>query len=525
MEQPHVTRLDIGDPETRIRLVAQGKNLWKVRMLFPHHRATEIPEQLRQIKSELALSFGVADRRLEYLQLLSKKHTKNGILVEMQIRRQALPTGDVRLRFLPMEAPDGTRYSDMQVLVDLFPLDDYEHVLTFEAVEAKLRSEGIDTGLVNWKRLRALIQDCVERQTPLLDQVIAEGEIPDVGNRSRLYYRWFPQSDTAHNTAWMGLRAVEAGEDFLEHQLPVSGLKSGRSVLGRELSPRKGLATRLEAGQYVSVGHSERKFVAREAGVVFYKRTFADKRTKDSPCETPTVLFAEIRRIRSVDPDDAVKQKWDEDLWVNGSLEPESQLFVAGDCVIFGDVPDGCQLQIGRSLRVYGDVGEAVIGTGHHLCVHGKMMNSVCEVGLTAQLVGAATDCAIYAREILADNLVGGAAEAYTQIPSTHEAVFFNREKFLAEQREAGEDALATLHWQFARLYEIFGAEIVQQVNEDSVQMHLLRWIRKQKSLGVGGYTHPQIQEFRTLLEILPGLRREISAIASELRSTNKESE
>lgn len=521
MEQLHATHLEIGDPETRIRLVAQGKNLWKVRMLFPKHRATEIPEQLRQIKTELALSFGIAERRLEYLQLLSKKHVKNGILVELQIRREAVPSGAVRVRFLPMEAPDGTQYSDMQALVDLFPLDDYERELTFETVEAKLRSEGIDSGVVNWKTLRHLVQECVDRQASLYDQVIAEGELPDVGNSSRLYYSWFPQSDAARATAWLGLRPVEKGEDFLEHQLPVSGLKSGRNVLGRELSPRKGNATRLEAGRSVSIGGSERKFVARESGVIFFRRTFSDKRTKDSPCETPTVLHAEIRRIRSENPDAAVMQKWDEDLWVNGSLEADSQLLVSGDCIVYGDIPNGCQVQVGKSLRVYGDVGEAVIGTGHHLCVHGKMTNSVCEVGLTAQLVGTATDCAIYAREILADSLVGGAAEAYTQITATHEAVFFNREKFLAEQREAGEDALATLRRQFARLYEIFGAEIVQQVHEESVQMHLLRWIRKQKSLGNGGYTHPQVQEFRTLLEILPGLRREISAVAAELRESN----
>ncbi|MBK6766041.1 MAG: DUF342 domain-containing protein [bacterium] len=492
-------------------------------MLFPRHRALEIPEQLRQIKAELAHSFGVADHRLEYLQLIAKKHTRQGILVEMQIRRQAAQSGAVRVRFLPLEAHDGTSYSDMRVAIDVFPLDDYEQPVTFETVEAKLRSEGVDATLVQWAELRRVIDECTQQQMPLFDRVIASGIVPDVGQRSQLAYKWFPQGDPEHVSAWMGLREVEQGEDFLEHHLPVSGLKSGRNVFGRELSPRKGLAARLEAGDGVSAGAAERKFVASRSGVVFYWRTFADKRQKDSPCVVPAIVQAEVRRVRRVSAEDAVKQKWEEDLWVEGNLPPDTVLQVSGNCIVFGDVLDGCQLEIGQSLRVFGNVGAAAIGTAHHMCVHGRVNNAVCEVGLAAQIIGTTTNSSIYAREILADKLVGGVAEAYAQGSGAQQDVVINREKLLSEQREAGENALAVLKRQLNRLYDIFGAETVQQVSDDTVQMHLLRWLRKQKSLGVGGYTHPQVQEYRVLLEILPGIRRELTSIATELRATPRE--
>lgn len=518
MDPRQVTQLEIGDPETRVRLVAQGKNLWKVRMLFPRARAHEIPEQLRQIKADLARSFGVAEHRLQYYEMISKRRMRHGILVEIQIRRQEAPAGAMRIRFLPKTAQDGTVFSDMRVVVDLFPVDEYDCPLTIETVDAKLRSEGVDVNLVRWRLVRELVDDCVERQSPMFEQVIAEGELPDIGMSSRTFYHWFPQSDPAHTTAWLGLRKVEQGEGFLEHQPATTGLHSGRNIFGKELSPRRGTNTRLVRGPGVSSEQTERKMVATKAGVLFFRRSYADKRQKDSPCAVPHVLTAEVMRIRELKAVEAPMQKWDEPVWILGTLPKGSVLTVAADCVLQGDISSGCQIQVSGDLRVTGHVADATIGTGGHFCVHGDLRGAICEVGLTAQFIGRAVDCTVYAREILADKIEGGIAEAYHQFSNKHEVVAFNREKFLAEHRRAGEEALTTLQRQMTRLYEIFGPEIVQQVTDDTIQMNLLRWLKRQKALGIGTYSHAHVQEFRTLLEVLPGLRRELASIAAGLR-------
>jgi len=148
------------------------------------------------------------------------------------------------------------------------------------------------------------------------------------------------------------------------------------------------------------------------------------------------------------------------------------------------------------------------------------MIKSMCEVGLTAQLIGEVSDCTIFAREIIADNIIGGVAEAYANVSSNNEFVQLNKEKLLAEQRAAGEDALLTLRKQIMRLSEIFGHEMLQQVTPDTVQIHLLRWLRYQKTIGAASYTHPQVQELRTLLELIPTLRAQMASIAGELRDT-----
>jgi len=516
-------KLRIGDPETKVRLVAQGRNMWRVRMLFPNHRSDEIPEQLRQIKQELAQSFGVADHRLEYIGLISKKRTHGGFLVEMQIRRQDAPTGAIRLRFEPERAPDGTEFTDMKAVVDLFPLDEFEQALTFEGVEQKLKGEGVEMGLVDWHMVRDLVDSCVDRQVPILDQVIAKGVVPDVGIASRTYYRWFPQSDSAAVTAWLGLRAVDSGEELVEISVPVSGMKAGRNVLGRELSPRRGAVTRLQAGHGVMSGNVERKLIARDRGLLVLRRIYTDRRTKDSPNETPTILEAEVLRIRAIESGAADEQRWDETVWISGDLNPGARIFVNGDCVIDGDVPENCEVSVSNSLRIWGSVYNAAITTGAHCCVHGDMEDTFCEIGLTAQVIGAAKNCNIYAREILAENLEGGLAEAFAPPATTNGAIHFNREKFLAEQRSAGEDTLANLRRQITRLNEIFGPEILQQVTSDTVQIHLLRWLRQQKNSGAAQFSHPQVQELRTLLELVPTLRTQLGVVAAELRTAARD--
>jgi cytoskeletal protein CcmA (bactofilin family) len=258
-------------------------------------------------------------------------------------------------------------------------------------------------------------------------------------------------------------------------------------------------------------------------GILVLKRNFHDRRQKDSPRETPMTLEAEVISLRSILSENAQNKRWEESLYVNGSLDENASLVVNGDCVVSGDIRDGCEVQVSGSLRVYGEVGEADLAVGKHLCVHGKMHGTIIQAGLVVQLIDQAIDCTIFAREILADHLIGGTAEAYAPVASNNDLIKVNREKFLQEQRAAGEDALATLRRQITRLYEIFGSEIVHQVTSDSLQIHLLRWLRQQKSNGIKPYSHPQVQEFRTLLELAPLLRLQISSIAGELRATNSD--
>ena len=136
--------------DTQIRLIAQGPDLWRVRVLFEDGLEELIPQKLREIKVDLAKGFGVPNNLLEYVQMISKRRTKKGLLVEIQIRKQPIPFGAPVIRYLPMKGPSGIEYSDMQIEADLFPVDNYGHAISRKSIEGILRGDGVDLTLVDW---------------------------------------------------------------------------------------------------------------------------------------------------------------------------------------------------------------------------------------------------------------------------------------------------------------------------------------------------------------------------------------
>jgi cytoskeletal protein CcmA (bactofilin family) len=274
----------------------------------------------------------------------------------------------------------------------------------------------------------------------------------------------------------------------------------------------------------VSVSPAGRSISAREEGILVFSRSFADKRVKDSLTSVPTVLKAEITRLRRVRGAE-ISGVVNESLWVIGDLPSKTKLSVYGDLIIHGNVGSECELQVSGDLRIHGRVADAAISVGSHLAVVGNLTGAVLEVDLTVHIVGKATDCAIYAREIVADELAGGLAEAFTKSSSDSPSVHFNRAKFLEEQQKAGENALETLRRQISQLLDIFGADVISQLTESNLQIMLLRWLRAQKAKGLPNYSHHEVQEYRSLLEMAPLIRDQMTAIAEELRTADGETE
>lgn len=127
---------------------------------------------------------------------------------------------------------------------------------------------------------------------------------------------------------------------------------------------------------------------------------------KDLPRETPAIVEAggPANAEHSLRESERTLGRID---LITGSFDEPARLMVNGDCVFYGDIVDGCQIQVSGNLCIFGGVGSFTLTVGNHLCVHGPMFKSMCEVGLTAQLIEV-SDCTVFAREIIADNIVGG---------------------------------------------------------------------------------------------------------------------
>jgi hypothetical protein len=52
----------------------------------------------------------------------------------------------------------------------------------------------------------------------------------------------------------------------------------------------------------------------------------------------------------------------------------------------------------------------------------------------------------------------------------------------------------------------------------ENIHLMLLRWLRVQKSAGHDSYNFRDVQEFRAILQIIPEMRRQLTAVGTELR-------
>ena len=64
-------------PDTRIRLIGQGPDLWRVQVLFEDGLEELIPEKLREIKIDLAKGFGVPLFRKSLFRLFETTATQS----------------------------------------------------------------------------------------------------------------------------------------------------------------------------------------------------------------------------------------------------------------------------------------------------------------------------------------------------------------------------------------------------------------------------------------------------------------
>lgn len=509
--------------DTQVRLIAQGPDLWRVRVLFESGLEEFIPEKLRDIKSDLAEGFGVPDTLLEYVQLLSKRHTEKGILVEMQIRKQPIPSGKLLTRYLPSKAEDGTEFSNMIIEADFFPIDTYGKPITRRTIESYLSAEGIDLTLVDWKLVNAVIKEVTETMQMKSGVVIGQGRLPSSSQDSILNCPVPPDQQHLKQNAWMGLRAVTTGETLVEVTMGIGGSKAGKNVFGREIDPRKPIQTRLEAGNGCAISAVGNRLIAKKSGILVLERQYRDRRAKDSAATLPTKIIASIHEPEVHEGGVEGQLVVHKPSIIRGTLKSGSLVHADSHLIIEGNVEPNTQIDCLGSLRIVGNIRDANISAKEHLSITGKVFDSFISGDLTVQIDGSADNCTIYAREIIASELTGGVAEALSQTllkpnEETKGLIQFNYRKFLETQQKEGVVAINELREQMSIVNDLFGHDIIHQINEDNIQLMLLRWLRDQKTHNTMGYSFREVQNYREILSVIPFIRSQLSAVGEELR-------
>ncbi|MDD5087682.1 MAG: FapA family protein [bacterium] len=513
-------------PDQKVRLIGQGYNCWRMQVLFtrPDISAAEVSERLQEAKRDLASRFGIPDSLLAYTRLLGRQLTQNGLLVQLQITKREVPSNAPRFRCEPLQAADGTVFTDMRLIADLHPYDEWDRPMTKELVKARMEAAGYGSGWVDWDVVYQAVEQMRETHQPVENLEIARGVLPGVGPSSHLTYGVRHDQERFLDSAWIGVRPVLRGEFIVEASESASGHQWGRTACGRELPPRPGLQTRLEAGDGVTTALRGRQLIAGRDGLLVLRRYGRDRRQKDACDLVPVKLTAQVLEAQIIAAADAANLEFQDAVILEGSLPENARIRTQHPLYIEGDVTRGSFVQCGESLRVNGSLLEATVMGAHHVCIHGDVRKSDVSAHLTLHADGRITDSVVRAADVIAGAVQGGDVEGLRRPPLHRDdgglatAIRINLRKFLETRQDAGRDALDDLQRTLSHIESIFGPAIVQRAGEGKEQRLLLRWLREQKQAGTGNYTHAEVQELRTALELLPMIREQLAAIGLELR-------
>lgn len=514
--------------DRRIRLISQGYNTWKVQVLFSDRNlsAEEITKRLHEVKCEVANKFGVPDFMLQYVRLLGRQQTRTGLLVQMQITKEDLPAGAPVLRTKPMRLSDGALISDMILEIDLFPYDEFNHPLTRSVLEARIRHAGFNLGCLDWDSLTVAFQSIAETAKPVFGITAGKGTPPGVGRSSRITYGIRPDQEGFLSSAWIGLRPVEEGDFLVEVSLPSGGHQWGKNVYGREIEPKQGIQTRLEAGEGTQLWLRGTQLVARRSGLLIFQRSGRDKRDCDTRGMPLAKLVGHVITAETYYEPQVLHLDLSKPTAIMTDVLPGSRVRSNAPLFIAGNVEEDVEIECTSSLRIGGTVRKAKIHASKHCAVAGFIAESQIDCGLTLQADAGVLNSQLRATDVIGREIRGGSVEALRHTTFEHveesggaaTAIRVNLRRFLESQHAAGRLVAEDLQRSIAQIVDIFGSEISSQVTEGTAQRYLLHWLRAQKSHGGGNFTHTEVQEFRTILEMVPAIRAELSSIGVELR-------
>jgi hypothetical protein len=514
--------------ERRVRIISQGFNTWRVQVLFEDADlpAGEVSDRLREVKAELATQFGIANAMLEYVELISKKRTRHGLLVQMRIVKQDFPSGTPTFRALPASSEDGNPFSDMRLEASFFPYDEFDQPLTRLGIEARLKNQGFDLACVKWPVVIDALQRMERTNLPITNLEIGHGIIPGPGNPSRLSYGMPRHYEALTTSAWMGVRPVAKGEFICEVSSPSAGSKWGRNVYGRELESKPGLHTRLAAGVGTKLVAHGTRLIAHRDGLLVFQRAGKDKRDRDTCDLVPVRLLADCLAANTILDIQRAEVSLSRPTLILANIEPGRRILSSHPLFIQGNIGEGAEIRCAQSVRIIGNVDGARITADHHLAVTGHVNNATLRAEWTLQVDGVVIESSLYGTDVIVSEIDGGHVEALRQTSINRindnggrtAAIRINLHKHLENRQLEGKEALLELRQTLSQIVEICGPEIAFGVTEGNAQRMILKWMREQKSKGAPNYTHAEIQELRTVLEMIPMLQEQVKAIGVELK-------
>ncbi|MBU0517882.1 FapA family protein [bacterium] len=516
--------------EDSIEVLDHDGSSWTIRVLLPAAKSSDqqILSLIRRAKDRIVDEYAVPVELLELGEILNKAKSVEGTSVTLSITRISDSQGKPRVHLLSLKTPRGNEFSDMMAAVDLFFMDEFDHVISVERIRRELQKVGVSPSLCDWKALEEKVQYVIKNRTFVNNFIIARGELPEEAVDAELEYNFLiEKSDSTDMDEYIDSRKMEPGDILCCKIPPRDGKRAGINVLGEPVPPMKGLDFVLSAGSGAKRSVDGNVLTASCEGVAAMVRTNRKVYTLAGQKVIPARIEVSVKPLLQINANEL-----DEDVVLDGSVEISgtirsgTTITSRGEIFLAGDIEEGATLRAGEDISVRGRIDGGEVSSDSSIVGNDGVKHSAILAGKNVDLDGLVEDSMISGRNVNIRDARGSHIIARQRVTlkragsnttSQRTTVRVGKRDFYLKMIESNEKALEAAYTSYQHIVGIFGDDAVEQVNEANLQHILVKYINSLKKKSHNEPSQTRISTLKKLLGSVPVLKKIILEKNDEL--------
>ena len=468
---------------------------------------------LKNIKDEISRQFRVPVSRLKYQRIIDKKVSPDGIKTSLELFLQKESKGKPVLKFCSMSLANGQTIDNMILMADVHPQDEDGSEYTRE----KLRAVMSETGIIDRFIIDSVLEDIITklsdtRQT-VEDMVLAKGLLPEIGEDSRLEFKFSIHPDKSSVKQFTGSRKAKPGDVLCVKHPRKTGSAPGVDLFGNELKPISGRDFNLIAGNGTKLSSDGSKIIADIEGVAVVKKD--DKKVSSLGLSQafPREVQLRIDPLTVIESSRTVEIVTKDSVEIQGSLKRNSNIISEGDVFVLGEVENDSKIHSTGGIYVEGNVNSGSLISSKEIFAGGAVTDSTLSAKGMVRVEGALRNSNIYGENVEVDRLINSTVVAAKQIVvrsiEADEAGLLSEiqvgiKQYQTMKVKENEEFLDYLKDDLGKMKGFFGEKMVGDVSYANLEMILLKVAKK---LSKQNMDTEKWEATKKLLESVPSLK------------------
>lgn len=500
------------------KIVGRGRDHWKVLIQLSFDELLDnrkLLVKLLQLKKYISQTEEVPLSLLHYEGIIERRQTESEMHVTVKIVRLPVEKGEPTIRFQEKIARDGTPYSDMKAVMDLYPLDSLEQIINFKKVLIAVQQSGIPEDIINPLLIRQKILQVTETMRCLKNIPIAVGALPEIGRDAEVEF-FFPATVSEQDSReYYSSRRVKRGDLICRKIPPTEGKTPGTNVKGKVIPPRKGMDIEIKAQKGVSLSFDKLQAISAEDGMVVVKWVETEKKLHNGMKVIPSEVVLKVNPVLKIKGEEPVNITTSQAVEVEGNLRIGSRIITDGEVHISGSVEEGAVIRSLDDITVEGDVTKADLSSDMNIIADGNITDSKIVAKNEVIVGGEIRHTRVVGKNITANRISGSDILAQQQLTANYldddesdvvSRIAIGVQEFLQSRFEENKEFLEQAQANLQKIVQVIGEPFSSTVTHSNIQqqwVHFCSFTRSQKKR----YTRRQLIDLKTLFQNIPTLK------------------